>query len=405
MLNHPVGWFFFGREEECALFGDEERSGHDREEESIGDRVESPQPMTTRQAERDDVESATGVTRSPVEAARGASGDVGSPPIERTRQGPTTAASLRGFVERYGVLLTFAAMIVVFSVLSPDIFPTWRNAETILDQTGTIILISVGLTIVLASGEFDLSFPAAFSLISGIAVVAMTEWGAGPAAGVVVALACGLIVGVTNGLLVATRRASSFIVTLAAGSVYVGIMFGVAGEAPITFGVPSGYGDIADVELLGLSTTILAALGVAAIGALLLRSTVFGRHVQATGSNPEAAAVSGVALSRIRIGAFVVMGVCVAIAAILQTSQATAHYPGAGEGIFLPPFVAAFIGTSVLARGQFNVFGTVIGALFISTLETGLIIQNSPAWLIDVVQGGVLLIAVMVATRTRRHQQ
>jgi len=306
---------------------------------------------------------------------------------------------LRPLLERFGVLVIFAGVIAVFSILSPDSFFRVSNFEIILRQTSTVILLGVGLTLVLAAGEFDLSFPYVFGLISGIIVTVMVDSGAGPFIGVLVGLLAGLAIGVINGALVATRRASSFIVTLAVGSVATGMMYGIAGESPVTFGLPEGYKEIARFELFGVRAVVMAALAAAVVVAVTLRSTVFGRYVRATGSNEVAAGNSGIPLALIRISVFAFLGLLVAVAAIFESSQANAHYPAAGVGLFLPPFVAAFLGTSVLARGQFNVFGTVIGALFISTLNTGLIIQNTPSWVISVVQGVVLLLAVMVAAK------
>lgn len=306
---------------------------------------------------------------------------------------------------RWGVLLTFAVVILVFSLLSPDIFPTWRNTVSILEQTSIVILIAVGLTFVLAAGEFDLAFPQTFVLVTGIAVIAMTKLSASPAVAVLVALGVGLLAGLVNGALVATKRASSFIVTLAVGSAYTGIMYGIAGEGPIVQDIPSGYISISGFHVGDISAIVLVAAAVTIVGAIVLHGSVFGRQLQATGSNPEAAAVAGVKVSAIRVGAFAVLGVCVAIAAIMQSSLSGAHYPTAGQGLFLPPFVAAFIGTSVLARGQFNVVGTVIGALFIGTLQTGLLLQSLPAWVINIVQGVVLLVAVLVAAQTKRRRR
>lgn len=309
------------------------------------------------------------------------------------------------FAERWGVLVVFGLMILVFSLLSPDVFPTWKNARSIIEQASIVILLAVGLTFVLAAGEFDLSFPSVFTLVSGVAVVAMTDWGLGAFGGVLVGLGVGLATGLLNGGLVATRRASSFIVTLALGTAYTGLMFGIAGEGPITSGVPNGFIDISTWGIGDIRFQVIVMVVVSIALGLVLRSTIFGRYVKATGSNPDAAAIAGVKVSRVRVTCFVLLGLCVAVAALLQSSLSAAHYPTAGQGLFLPPFVAAFIGTSVLGRGQFTVFGTVIGALFIGALQTGLLLQDIPSWVIYVVQGVVLLIAVLVASQTKKRKQ
>lgn len=346
------------------------------------------------------VSSLKGLGTAPKLAPAGGAPDV----PESAGTGPSLRTQAADFAERWGVLIVFAAMIVVFSFLSPEVFPTWRNTLSILEQASVIVLMAVGLTYVLAAGEFDLSFPYVYTLVSGLVVIAMTKWGLGAFGAVLVGLGVGILTGLINGAIVATRRASSFIVTLALGTAYTGLMYGIAGEGPITSGVSKGFIDISSFHIGDITLQVMVMAVVAVIGGIALRSTVFGRHVKATGSNPEAAAVAGVKVSRVRIGCFVVLGVCVAIAGILQTSLSAAFYPTAGQGLFLPPFVAAFIGTSVLGRGQFTVFGTVVGALFIGTLQTGLLLQNIPSWVIYVVQGGVLLAAVLVAAQTRSRR-
>lgn len=317
---------------------------------------------------------------------------------------PSAARRALGFVEVWGVLITFAGVFLAFSLLNPENFATWPNVIAIINQTGIIILLAVGLTFVLAAGEFDLSFPYLFGLVSGITVSAMTtaEWGVGVA--VVVGLLSGAAAGFVNGALVATRRASSFIVTLALGSLYAGLMILIAGPSPITEDVPEGFRDLA-FNFGEISGVTVIAAAVSVIAAVVLRSSLFGRYVQATGNNPEAATIAGVNVSRVRIGAFMVLGLLVAVAAIYQAAVSGAHYPETGRSYFLPPFVAAFLGTSVLARGRFTVLGTVVGALFISTLQTGLLVENTSPWVINVLEGLVLLAAVMMAAQVRGRRE
>jgi ribose transport system permease protein len=330
-------------------------------------------------------------------------GPTGVPGEKGVQRDLKTAAA--DFAERWGVLVVFAVMIVVFSFLSPSVFPTWRNVLSILEQASVVVLLAVGLTYVLAAGEFDLSFPYVYSLASGVCVISMTKWGFGTVPAIFVGLGVGAACGVINGIFVATKRASSFIITLALGTAYTGLMYGIAGEAPVTAGISKGFINFTTFEIGEITLEVIVMVVVAILAGIALRSSVFGRHVKATGSNPDAAAVAGVKVSWVRIGCFVVLGLTVAVAAVLQTSLSAAFYPTGGQGLFLPPFVAAFIGTSVLGRGQFTVFGTVIGALFIGTLQTGLLMQNIPSWVIYVVQGGVLLAAVMAAAQSRSRRR
>jgi ribose/xylose/arabinose/galactoside ABC-type transport system permease subunit len=128
---------------------------------------------------------------------------------------------------------------------------------------------------------------------------------------------------------------------------------------------------------------------------------VFGREAQAIGSNPTAARLAGIPLGVRRITAFGVMGVCAAVAGIILSSRSGQYAPDIAGGLFIPPFVAAFFGISVLAAGVFNVFGTVVGALFIATLQTGLVVQGIQEWVSNCIVGAVLLLILFIAAEAR----
>jgi len=302
---------------------------------------------------------------------------------------------------KWFTLGVFAAMFAFFSILKPDVFPTWVNIKTILDLSAPVLIISVGLTVVLTTGEFDLSFTGLVSLVAVLAV--KTELDAGVVPALLVAFGVGLGGGIFSGLLVATQRASSFIVTLALGAVWGGLALGISGGGGSTIlGVSDAYKDIAQTQVAGIRVTIFYALAAAVIAALLLRSTVFGREAQAVGNNPQAASLVGIRLGWVRVGAFAFLGLCAALAAILLTARSGSYSPDIAGGLLIPPYVAAFFGTSVLAAGRFNVFGTVVGGLFIATLETGLVVAGLLSWVSTAIVGAALILILFVAAQARR---
>lgn len=302
---------------------------------------------------------------------------------------------------KWFTLGVFAAMFALFSVLKPDVFPTWINIKTILDLSAPVLILSVGLTVVLTTGEFDLSFTGLVSLVAVVAV--KTEIDNGVAAALLLALAVGLGGGIVAGVLVAAQRASSFIVTLALGAVWGGLALGISGGGGSTIlGLPDAYKEIAQTQVAGIRVTIFYALAAAVIAALLLRATVFGREAQAVGNNPGAANLAGIRLGWVRIGAFAFLGICAALAAILLTARSGSYSPDIAGGLLIPPYVAAFFGTSVLAAGRFNVFGTIVGGLFIATLETGLIVCGLLNWVSTAIVGGSLILILFIAAQARR---
>lgn len=312
---------------------------------------------------------------------------------------------LQDLVARYAVLVGFAAMFAVFWILRPEVFGTTDNVRTIFEQASVVVILAVGVTVVMTTGEFDLSFPGLVGVCAVISVKAMADWGADPALATVMALAIGLAGGLTAGALVATKRTSSFIVTLALNTVWGGLALGLSGNGGSTIvEVAPGYVDISSQELLGIKLPVFYAAAIAIVFAVILRRTVFGRQARAIGTNADAARLSGIPMARVRIGAFALMGLCSGAVAVIMTSQLAQFTPGIASGLFIPPFVAAFFGIAVLARGSFNIFGSVVGALFIGTLETGLIVVGAEAWIGNMVVGAALLVILFIAAAEARSQ-
>ncbi|MBX6382586.1 MAG: ABC transporter permease [Microbispora sp.] len=308
---------------------------------------------------------------------------------------------LADFVERWGTLLGFALMIAAFWVAEPDTFGTLNNFKAILDQAAVTVLLGVGLTIVLAVGEFDLSFPYSVGLASGVATLMMTDWGLGAGVAVVMGLVAGVGAGMVAGLVVSMQRASSFIITLAIGFIWMGVADAITGGQTISSGLSEGFISITDHRVGGITLAVFVALGFSVLAAAVLRATVFGRYLQSVGSNAEAARLAGLRMARIRTAAFAGLGIGVGLSAVIITARQAQFTPDVGQGLFLQPYVAAFFGMSVLGARRFNVFGTVIGALFIGALQTGLIIVGAASWVSEVVQGAVLLVILIVIAARR----
>jgi ribose transport system permease protein len=305
-------------------------------------------------------------------------------------------------VGRYATLVGFAGVIIGFSLAKPEIFPTWTNARTILDQAAVIIILATGLTVVITTQEFDLSFTGVVTLGSVLSVMAMSEWNLGTVPAVLIGLAVGAACGLVAGALVAARRASSFITTLALGAVWNGLAIGISNDRSSITDITNGYGDLTFWRPLGVPVNVFYALAVVLICYGILRWTIFGRNASAVGANEIAARLAGLPLPQVRIGVFVVMGLCSGLAAILLSSRAGGFQPGLSDGLLVPPFVAVFFGLSVLASGRFNVLGTVVGALFIGTLQTGLNIIGKSGWVADVVVGTTLVIILFASSSVRK---
>jgi ribose/xylose/arabinose/galactoside ABC-type transport system permease subunit len=325
-----------------------------------------------------------------------------APEIEQRDAGEVRKERILSAFERYAIIVVFIVMIGVFVLINPAIFGTWLNAKNILAQTSVILILAAGLTIVLSTGEFDLSFPGVI-LISGVVAAKILEGGGSATVAVIAAIAVAVAAEFIAGVLVAMQRTSSFIVTLALNTLWSGLAAGLSnGGEPINV-TNQSFIKIATDKPLGLPLEIYIAIVITLIAGFLLRFTVFGRHAAAIGTNPIASRFAGLRLASIRIATFSVLGVCAGVAAVILTARQAQFTSELSLGLFIPPFVAAFFGISVLAAGRFNIFGTLIGALFVSTLETGLIISGAQAWTGELVVGAVLIITLFAAAQARRR--
>lgn len=309
---------------------------------------------------------------------------------------------LNSILARYGLLVAFAVMILAFSLAKPDSFPTWDNTKSILTAAAPALIVAAGLTVPLVMQDFDLSFGSMIGLAGGAAVVLMSEDNWSWPAAALVALALGLAVGLTNGFLISYLRGSSFIITLAMGTVLVGLEYVFTDQETIFSGVAQGYIDIGQGEFLGLNNQIWIAAGIALILWVLLDKSEVGRYMYAIGGNPEAARLSGVRIRRIRLTGFVIVAVCAAIVGILLTAQAASSVPNTGVPYLLPAFAAVFLGSAVFRPGEFNLPGTVVGVLFLGVIQTGLTMLQLETYVINLVQGAILIVAVLVSQLGQR---
>ena len=303
----------------------------------------------------------------------------------------------------FAVLGSFVLMVIGFGISAPDAFLNLGNVRHLLDQSVVPVLLVCGLTFVLASGEFDLSFTAVVGLCAGLVVKLMVAgFPVGPA--IVLTSLSAIAMGLTVGLIVAWGRVSSFIVTLALGSVLMGLEQALTGNATINQ-LPPWYSTLTSTEILGLHAPVWVAAIVVVLAAVLLHGTRFGRHVKASGSNPTAAFLAGVRLRRVKVACFVIVAVFSSLGAIILTSRASSYYPNSSSGFLLSSYAAVFLGAAAGRTASFTIVGSVFGVAWLKTLENGFVLINAPAWFSNVVEGLILSAAVLLAAWSRRSDR
>jgi ribose transport system permease protein len=322
---------------------------------------------------------------------------------QRTVPPRSIAKRLLDLAPRYALVVAFIAMLIFFSLMRPDSFPTTANIRAILNQAAPLLIIAAGLTVLLTMQEFDLSFAAMIGMLGGLTVVLMRDQGFSWEVAALCGIAGGAVAGAFNGFLVAVLKGGSFITTLAMGTVFTGLEFLLTNQENIYEGVPISFSELAQGNsIFDLANQVYFAAIIAVIGWLYLQHSETGRYMHAIGSNPEASRLSGINVRRLRIYGFVIVGITAGIVAVLLTSTATASSPNQGAPYLLPAFASVFLGSAVFKLGTFNMPGTVLGVLFLEVIQTGLAMLNLQDSIINIVQGGILVTAVLLSVSRSR---
>ena len=303
---------------------------------------------------------------------------------------------------RYATIIGLALMIVIFSILSPDAFPTLNNFVNVLNQASLATIIAGGLTLAVVVGELDLSIGYAASL-HGVLVTGLIVQDKLPITlAIVIVLALGALIGVVNGLIVTKLRVNSVIATLGVGTIIVGLAFAYSSGVPIVAGVPEGFLQLSLGRwLFGIPNPIII-MAVVVVGLwVLVERTAIGQEIQAVGGNPIAARLAGISVDRIKILGFVISAVCAALTGALLASRLGSGTTNAADAYLLTAFAAVFLGSATLRDGEFHVLGTFIGTLIIVFGFNGLNIFGAPTFSQYVFQGTILVVAVALSSLGR----
>jgi ribose transport system permease protein len=303
---------------------------------------------------------------------------------------------------RYATIIGLALMIVIFSILSPDAFPTLNNFVNVLNQASLATIIAGGLTLAVVVGELDLSIGYAASL-HGVLVTGLIVQDKLPITlAIVIVLALGALIGVVNGLIVTKLRVNSVIATLGVGTIIVGLAFAYSSGVPIVAGVPEGFLQLSLGRwLFGIPNPIII-MAVVVVGLwVLVERTAIGQEIQAVGGNPIAARLAGISVDRIKILGFVISAVCAALTGALLASRLGSGTTNAADSYLLTAFAAVFLGSATLRDGEFHVLGTFIGTLIIVFGFNGLNIFGAPTFSQYVFQGTILVVAVALSSLGR----
>lgn len=315
--------------------------------------------------------------------------------------------SALGLLEKYALILITCAVVLFFSVVPPAsaAFPTINNVNVVLGSNAVVALVALAVLFTLVSGVFDFSVGAtaiaSFVFSAGLQVEAQAPlWLA-----VVLPLALSAVIGLVNGLFVVRFRMNPFVTTLGMATLLSGLtIWFCAGK---TFVLPADSALIAfgSLRWFGLPAVFFLVIVAAVIIWYIFEHTTFGRSLYAIGSNSSSARLVGVRVDRNVWVTFVISALIAGSAGIVQLGRLGSATAVDGGALLFPALTAVFLGATAIVPGFFNVVGTIISAIFVSIVVSGLTLMGASSWASNVFNGAILLIAVGLSTYLGRRNK
>lgn len=303
-----------------------------------------------------------------------------------------------GFVLNNKALMILIVLMAVAQLASQGLFLTYTNLSSVSRQVAVSMLLGFGFTVVLASGGLDLSVGNMLSCI-GVLYALYTRAMPLPFA-LLLALLSGAALGLFNGLIAVKLHLTPFIVTLATAQIFKSIAYLLTDGKSVT-GMSDavryiGQGLVFDVIPLSILIAVIMCL----IMCVVMYRTGYGRHIIATGGNEEASRVSGIDVDKIKISAYVVMGLFAAMGGIVLTGRVSMAAPGAGEGMEMDAVAAVVIGGTPLSGGRGKMGGTIFGCLVMGVMNNLLNLTGVSSFWQWFAKGCIIILAIFLDAQT-----
>lgn len=335
------------------------------------------------------------------------------PTTEETAQRSPRTHEVSGLLEhlhfsRFSGIYFFLIIVAIFAVWVPDTFLTSVTWKTILLSQSLTGILALAVLTPLATGMFDLSIAQTMGFCAVVFGYVSTQ---GPhlpmVPAIVVTLAVGACVGFFNGFLCGILGLDSLIATLGTTSLLTGLAALIANGkyfGPFSTSVTG----LTSGSVLGVPIIAVYMLILAVIVWYGLEHTPIGRRAFATGANPEAARLSGVRIQRFRFWSLVSGSTLAALAGVLLASSLNSVSQSLGPEYLLPAFSAAFLGTTQIKPGRFNVWGTIVAIALLGTGIQGLQLAGADIWITNIFFGAALILAIstsLIVQRTRGRRE
>ena len=327
--------------------------------------------------------------------------------LEPTRSelaGLTTRQKIGRLVPTFGLVILTVALILLFSLLLPNTFPTLLNLRSIISDKAIILLLSLGVMIPMSAGRIDLTVGYGIVLWHILAISLQTMFGLHWIVAVLIVLALGAIMGMLNGLLVEVAKIDSFIATLGTGTVLYALALWHTGGRQMVGVLPKDFYGLSTTMVFGLPITGFYVIAIALLMWVIYEYLPLGRYLYAIGASPKAAALNGIPVRRYVMGSFVASGLLTALAGVLLAAKLRIGQASVGLEFLLPALVGAFLGSTTIKPGRVNVWGTMVGIIILAVGISGIQQFGGSFWVEPMFNGVTLIVAIGIAGYAQRRK-
>ena len=308
--------------------------------------------------------------------------------------------TFKNIYSNYTFIFSFLVLVVIATAINHS-FLSWTNLSTLMLQSSIKGIIALGMTLVIISGQIDLSVGSQAALIAGLGVVVLNK----TESAFIMLIFCmvfGIVLGTINGVITTKGKMAPFIVTLATMSAYRSIIvqLGQGGPFNVNMKILMSFRKIAAGKTLGIPNLAIIFIIITIAVAFLIKYTKFGRYVYAVGSNENAAFLTGINVDRIKTLCFTITGLLTGISSFLLASRLTSiTAANVGNAFELDAIAAVAIGGTAMNGGRGKIFGTFLGAVMLQMIEGILIAARIPPFLSGLVKGIIIVLAVIFQSK------
>ena len=301
--------------------------------------------------------------------------------------------------KKYGIAVITISLFLILSLTTEGFF-TERNIRNLLDQQSTILIAASFMTIVIISGNFDISISAIF-VVAPLFALNIENATGNIILSVLGGVGLGVILGSFNALVVTYFKVNSFIATLATSFMFFGFGYLIS-DRSLMRPVTDSYQQIARTKIFDITSATWISLVVVIFASILLTRTRFGRNVFATGGNQEAARLAGINVPQVQAITFILLGAAAALAGIVNSSRSISAQPSDDFSFVFAVLTAVIVGGTSIMGGKGAIWRTVAAAFFLAFMNNGFnLLQVDPLWQ-RIILGLVIVIAVALDSWSQR---